>query len=244
MYQRLFDLSADLNRPDSHNVWSNKWRQVTGKKVVVLPLVQVIAADVLEMVDGQTRAVLVPGLAEPLRLQLHGELSVPVFREALLDAGLTFHGPDYLFYFSRVDKDRLLHEPIDGHVRRLTEADGSAFAEFQSSASEDDLDAAYVELDHWAVFGAFEQDRLVCAASMYPWEKSHLADLGILTLPDFRGRGYGRRVLRAICANAVEQGYEPQYRCQLDNLASKALAEASGLTLFGTWDVASSESSV
>jgi hypothetical protein len=32
--------------------------------------------------------------------------------------------------------------------------------------------------------------------------------------------------------------FEPQYRCQLDNHASVALAKACGLTLFGKWVVA------
>lgn len=206
----------------------------------------------LEMADGGARAVLIPELAERLNLyQCHPEgLSTSVFRQIVADTGGAFHGADYLFYFSEGDKDVLLGASPDAgdperspgaRVRRLTEADRAAFAGFESAASEDDLDAAYVELDHWVVFGAFEQDRLVCVASMYPWEDSRLADLGVLTLPDFRGRGHARRVVRAICKYAVEQGYEPQYRCQLDNLASKALAERSGLTLFGVWDVVSSD---
>ena len=40
------------------------------------------------------------------------------------------------------------------------ERDRAAFAVFQASASEPDLDGAYVELDHWAVYGAFDHDRL------------------------------------------------------------------------------------
>jgi len=101
------------------------------------------------------------------------------------------------------------------------------------------LDDAYVELDHWAVFGTFEQDRLVGAASAYPWQDAQIADVGVLTLAPFRGRGHARRVVREICKYVYGQGYEPQYRCQLDNLASAAVAKAAGLTLFGTWEVIS-----
>ena len=126
-------------------------------------------------------------------------------------------------------------------TRRLTEQDAAAFSEFQSSASEQDLDSAYVELDHWAVFGSFELNRLVSATSMYPWGNTQFADIGVLTLPNFRGKGHARKVVRAISKYAYEQGYEPQYRCQLDNHASAMLAKASGLTLFGKWEVISSD---
>ena len=104
------------------------------------------------------------------------------------------------------------------------------------------LDDAYVELDHWAVFGSFDDGRLVCAASMYPWEDAPIADTGVLTLPSYRGKGHARKVVRAISRYACEQGYEPQYRCQTDNLASVALAKTAGLTLFGTWEVISPDS--
>ncbi|GGT45227.1 hypothetical protein GCM10010207_51840 [Streptomyces atratus] len=75
------------------------------------------------------------------------------------------------------------------------------------------MDDAYVELAHRAVSGAFADERLVRAASMYPWDDSTVADLGVLTLPSFRGQGHARRVVRAICRHAAGQGHEPQYRC-------------------------------
>ena len=38
-------------------------------------------------------------------------------------------------------------------------------------------------------------------------------------------------------AAALERGYEPQYRCQLDNLASVALARGAGFRRFGEWEI-------
>nr|WP_246414180.1 GNAT family N-acetyltransferase [Microbacterium thalassium] len=122
-------------------------------------------------------------------------------------------------------------------TRPLSEADAAAFAAFCATAPEADLDAAFVELDHWLVYGAFESGDLAAVASMYPWRDTRLADVGVITLPSLRGRGIGRRIVRAIAADAVSRGYEPQYRCQLDNLASVALAESAGFRRFGFWDV-------
>lgn len=190
---------------------------------------------VMQYPDGRTMAVLTPALAESFGLAKRHSLSAAGFRQELSEAGLPLHGADQLFYFYRDGMNDLLQEPRDEGVRRLSEEDAALFATFQASASEQDLDDAYVELDHWAVFGVFAQGRLVGAASMYPWNETRLADLGVLTLEAFRGRGLARKVVRAICHHAYDQGYEPQYRCQLDNHASVALAKAAGLTPFGQW---------
>lgn len=192
--------------------------------------------------DGRTMATLTPALADKLGLYHRPDLTEASLRQALHDGRVQLHGADYVFHFTMADRQTLLQEmPAEG-LRRLDEADAAVFAEFQSAASEQDLDDAYVELDHWAVFGAFDQARLVCAASMYPWGSARIADTGVLTLPPHRGRGHAARVVRAIGRHACEQGYEPQYRCQIDNQASAALARAAGLTLFGTWEVVSPDS--
>ncbi len=198
---------------------------------------------VLETSDGRVISVLTPALAEKAGLHHLQVLSEAIFRQKLNDVGITLHGADYLFYFSKADKIELLQENLVGDVRRLTEQDDIVFSEFQSSASEQDLDDAQVELDHWTVFGSFEHNRLVSAASMYPWEDDlQIADLGVLTLSSFRGKGHARKVVRSLCKYAYGQGYEPQYRCQIDNDASTLLAKAVGLTLFGKWEVISPDS--
>ena len=108
-----------------------------------------------------------------------------------------------------------------------------------AAAPAQDLDDAYVELDHWAVFGAFRGEQLVCAASMYPWGDSDLGDLGVIALPAYRRQGLSRSVVRALCRHAYGHGLEPQYRCQLDNTASRALAASAGFTWFGNWETVS-----
>lgn len=194
---------------------------------------------VLETAEGQVMATLTPAMADWLGLYGASELSEAILRRLLRERGIALHGADYLFYFTEADKTALQRDAPSDNLRRLTEQDGDAFAAFQAAAPEQDLDDAYVELDHWAVYGAFDQGRIVCAASMYPWDDAAIADLGVLTLPAHRGQGLARQVVRAICRHAYQQGYQPQYRCQLDNHASRALAAAAGLSVFGKWEVVS-----
>ncbi|MFE4835876.1 GNAT family N-acetyltransferase [Arthrobacter sp. NPDC056691] len=192
---------------------------------------------VLRTNEGKVMAALTPALAYKLDLHQRRPLSEPAFRLALKVGAIRLHSPDCLFYYPDPSKADLLRQDAGGVRHLLRGRDGALFEEFQSAAPERDLAEAYVELDHWAVFGCLDHGQLVSAASMYPWEGAHIADIGILTLPAFRGNGHAKRVVRAISAYAFDQGYEPQYRCQRENHASKTLAASAGLEIFGEWEV-------
>lgn len=234
--------------PDFSPIVTDFWHAYVGRGTVLresadfrLAVSQELHADtelmVLRTVAGQTSVILTPELAARAGFGESQPLSEAEFRASLEKAGLTLHGADNLFYFTSRARDALVAEFPAGDIRQLTADDKEIFAAFQSAATEEDLDDAQVELDHWAVFGSFDNGRLIGAASMYQWEDAPIMDLGVLTLPVFRGKGHARRLVRAAFRYACTQGYEPQYRCQLDNAASSALAIAAGLALFGTFDV-------
>jgi GNAT superfamily N-acetyltransferase len=164
---------------------------------------------ILEGQGGSIRAALTPELAEAIRADVAGETTVAGLRERLTGVGIVLHHSDFLFY---LPDDTVLAADRSKALRQLTEGDRASFNAFEAEAPEQDLEDAYVELEHWAVFGCFDGGRLVSAASAYPWENSRIADLGVLTLPDVRGKGYARSVVRAIDRHARQQGYEPQYR--------------------------------
>ncbi|AQX07734.1 GNAT family N-acetyltransferase [Elizabethkingia ursingii] len=198
----------------------------------------------LENADKQrVNAVITSAIMKRIGLTVNDSLSESVFLQLLKDAGISLHGADYIYYYQEENKKKLLETASIETIRLLNASDAEAFEYFVSSASEQDLDDAYVELDHWVVFGSFEDGKLVSAASMYPWgDDVKIADLGVLTLPDYRGKGHARNLVHTICKYILQQDYEPQYRCQIDNHASVALAAASGLTLYGKWDLIASDS--
>jgi len=195
-------------------------------------------AQVLERADGTAEVTVSPELASATGLLDEPSADLDGFRARLAGGGFALLGADRLFYVATSDRPRVLSEAEHSPARALSPRDATAFSRFVGSASERDLDDAYVELDHWAAVGVFEEDRLVCAASAYPWQGSTLADIGVLTLAPARGKGYGRAAVQALCAIADDRGYDPQYRCQPRNLASAAVALAAGFTELGTWQVA------
>lgn len=195
----------------------------------------------LRLEGGPTVLTLSPDRARALELADGDRLPDEEAARRLDRAGVALHDPDLLFHLPVAEQDVLREEPWGEGARELTAEDSAAFRAFTAAAPADELDEAFVELDHWLVVGTVEGDALVSITSMYPWGESRLADLGVITLPTARGRGLGRRTVRAISAAALARGYEPLYRCQLGNHASAALARSAGFALFGHWEGLRSE---
>lgn len=193
--------------------------------------------QVLETATGTVHALIRPTLARRMEVSGEESLTPEVFRRRTQQAGAVFHGADHLFYFPTETATEAKASIPPAAARRLTAEDEGRFAAFCADITEADMDAAYVEFDHWAVFGAFHQGELAGVASMYPWDESRLLDMGVLTAPAFRGQGHARRLIRLIHQVADEGGMALQYRCQLDNHASVAAAASAGMKAFGRWDV-------
>lgn len=199
------------------------------------------SVSLLSLADGIRTARLTPDRAAQLSLTDGDAVAADDITSRLEAAGLELNGADHLYFLPATEQDAVRAEAPAAGIRELTADDAELWARFVEEAPEEDLDDAYVELDHWLVFGAIVDGRLVAAASMYPWDNSTLADLGVITLPEARGEGFARATVRAMSAEALRRGYEPQYRCQLDNAASIALAESAGFALYGDWDVVATD---
>jgi len=193
---------------------------------------------ILEMTNKHTMAVATPCVTETLKLKELEEYTVDAFRKAISNCKIELHTPDYIYYLP-YNKVILIKPPEDKiNFRPLSiELDTELFRNFESKCSEEDLDGAYVSLKHWVVYGAFDGEELVGASSAYLWNGTRLADLGVIISDNYRDRGIATRLVQAICADIVDKGYVPQYRCQTDNIASIALAKAAGFSLFGEWEV-------
>lgn len=180
---------------------------------------------------------LTPEKLQRLGLQNETTVSEEQLTRALIEANIRLNDADNIFYLPIVEQELLVASLDAQETRQLTASDQEVFDEFISRAPENDVDEAYVELDHWLVYGTFVNGVLGAAASMYPWTGSKLADLGVITLPDYRFQGLAKKIVRAISAEALRRGYEPQYRCQLENSASVAVAMGAGFEHFGRWEV-------
>ncbi|WP_084076013.1 GNAT family N-acetyltransferase [Demequina sp. NBRC 110052] len=170
-----------------------------------------------------------------------GVTSVEDLRVRLADADVKLGDPDLVYLFPAAQRTVLLAATPPSTVRELTADDADVFADLIAACTPEDVDLAYVELDHWRVVGSFDEDALACVASAYPWGEGPMADIGVLSAPDRRGNGHARRATRALAAVCWREGYEPQYRTQPDNPASQAVALAAGMEHYGDWETVAEE---
>ena len=156
---------------------------------------------------------------------------------ALYQNSMKWYSEDALYYLAD-EKEKILMNDSDAEdVRQLSESDISLFQNFESRNTEDDLEGVEVELDNEAVFGQIENESLNCVADYYRWSNKNVADIGVLTAPDSRGKSIATNVVKALSRHALENGLLPQYRCQLDNFGSIKVAEKAGFKYYGLWTV-------
>ncbi|ODA30927.1 hypothetical protein A8L45_18725 [Veronia pacifica] len=188
----------------------------------------------LSLSHGRTLACLPKEQLQKIDVHGHSNLTVAAFREKLNKAEIFLYKPDYVY--KAADSLKTVGIQDNMSCRALTEDDEALFSRFCSEISEDDLDNAWVELDHWAVYGLFLDDELAVASSLYPFRDSKLADLDIVTTPIQRRKGLAKILVSYANQQMREKGYLLQYRSQIDNMESIALAESLGLELVGQYE--------
>lgn len=136
------------------------------------------------------------------------------------------HEMSLVYYMSPADL-RPVTLNQDFSLRRLKETDSDSLRVLFNACPPEDIDEAYISLEHRIAVGCFATDgTLVSAGSGY--ERSHFVDLGVLTHPTYRGKGLGRAVVTAMCQRLFAKHEIPQYRTNIDNTGSRNLAESVG----------------
>lgn len=195
-------------------------------------------AMIMVVANGSTRAAVSRCIASTLGVAPDSlPVSLPWFREALHIAGIEMHAPDVIYHVAATGMPAARNDTAI-EVRQLTADDAGQFDGLMAQISGPDQDDASVELGHWATFGAFLGSELLAVSSLYPWGGNAIADMGVLTLPRARSMGLATALVRAMVDYAGRCGYEAQYRCQHDNVASNALAQSLALTPYGKWEAA------
>jgi len=128
-----------------------------------------------------------------------------------------------IHYLSPVDlPDLTTSAPF--HVRELALSDQEHLSALHGSCTPEEVDEAFVEIDHEIVFGCFNDHELVSAASGY--RMTGFLDIGILTHSRFRKSGLGKMVVGALCSWAIAHKVPAQYRCNILNSGSLGVARS------------------
>jgi GNAT superfamily N-acetyltransferase len=135
-------------------------------------------------------------------------------------------------YQGHVERPQFRSAPHPG-VRVLSRADHVALQQLADACEVDAWEHAGIAFDEPHVFGCVADDRVVAVARYRPaWEEA--VSIGVVTHPAYRGRGYGRAVVSAATAQALEAGFIVLYQTLLANAPSVDLATGLGYQPYAT----------
>ena len=143
-------------------------------------------------------------------------------------------GTDYYFYWMT---DNPQYETAI-NMRLLQSSDQAALFSLQESVTNYEKKLGDINIEHPVVIGWFSDSKLLCVGSLII--EDEIADIGILTHPQARGKGIGKRVVRALIVEGLKINKIVQYTSMQKNTASVRLAKSLGFKRFATetyWNI-------
>lgn len=120
-------------------------------------------------------------------------------------------------------------------VRQLTTDDQTAFDAFLAQCSDDDKDEGDISLDYMITFGVFDGERIVAGSSVFVWRG--FIDIGIITDPAYRKKGFGKALVSACTAYYLPGDKVVGYRHDVNNVGSRGIAEGLNFTYYANVDM-------
>lgn len=119
----------------------------------------------------------------------------------------------------------------DDHSREITADDEEAFLAFVQACDPADIRNSGMEWGRAPIIGVFEGDVLASVAN-YQVRADSIAHIGIVTRPDYRGKGLAKKAVSHITALALNLSYGVQYQTLMTNGAAIALCRQLGFYNF------------
>jgi len=128
-----------------------------------------------------------------------------------------------------------VHVPLEAPIRRLAQADRELLVQ-ELGWSDAEANAAIVH----GLYASFVGDRLACHVVCYHLAEQ-VAEIGVRTLPEFRGRGLATATVQAAAGALLGEHEAVLYTCELSDTASRAVAHRLGAHFLGELLLAVSE---
>lgn len=120
---------------------------------------------------------------------------------------------------------------VPGPTRPLTHRDTAAFDRLREACTSHERALAQITLDDPLVVGCFDGATLVGVASTLDIN-ADIADIGVLTHPEWRGRGIAVGLTVMLRNTVVKRGRVAQYTTMVSNHGSVRTAQKAGFAVF------------
>lgn len=183
---------------------------------------------VMKQLPGHLIVGVAPQIAdacEPIEQELSENASIGDLIDFLFDDQIAFE-PDES-YIAALDPQKFQPVTVDGMQSRLLDRkDARALRSLEKMLDRKEKLLAQVSIKDDLVVGLFDGNTLVSAASLLRF--GELFDVGVMTHPQWRGRGCGAAAVSALCDQAIQRNMLVQYRADASNAPSVALMKKLG----------------
>lgn len=169
-----------------------------------------------------------PEYVEHVRASLNDDLTDEDFIGLFGGSAKKVIGPAYQGYLEPGE-----FRPSSIPARVLSADDSVALKTLEEACSPDDWSHGGMDTAPDPVFGTFQDGQLVAGANNEMWTPN-IASPGIVTHPNFRGRGFGTAVLSAACEYGLGLGHLMLYQTLEENSGAVRAAEGIGYQKFAT----------
>jgi len=182
----------------------------------------------------------IPGYPNPIRvhaLRMEGRQEIYAACAPGLEKKLRLKEPTSRFFYFEVPNPAIDTSP----ARALNGGDLPAFLRFFREAYPETRANDWIPGYFYGItaqrrcFGVFEGRRLVSVADAptIPYLPELIVGPGIMTLSEFRRRGYAAAVCATFLEEQLRRGLSPVWTCAMDNEGSAGLAQHLGYRPFG-----------
>ncbi len=158
----------------------------------------------------------------------HAAFDRDLLQRAIAPTSGTIIGPAWLGYADHTD-----FQASDSRgTHPLTARDAAALRALEAACDPVAWKHSGVDANHDLLFGCFHGPLLVAAGTCRRRGEGVL-DIGIVTHPAYRGRGYGRAVVNAMTTYGLTHEHVMRYRTLQANVPSLRVADALGYQEYG-----------
>lgn len=133
-------------------------------------------------------------------------------------------GPAFQGY---IDRDSFLKASSLEVVELVTSHQLALLNDLRESCSETEWEHSSLEINRQPILARISDARIIAAGS-WREEESGFLSIGIISHPDYRGKGHAKAVVSALTRKGLENGFTMHYQTLMSNISSVAIAKSLG----------------
>ncbi|MCF8008481.1 MAG: GNAT family N-acetyltransferase [Halanaerobiales bacterium] len=151
----------------------------------------------------------------------NNKISISELKAVLSDHSFTKDSDTHCLFLNP-ERFKKIDTPLDYQIKEINKNNKEQMIKLKKRCSKYDLEQAQVSLKDPYILGCFNKNELISVASYWYWGEG-LADIGIITHPEYRKMGIGKAIISNLCEQGININRINLYRHDENNTVSRKL---------------------